>query len=415
MRKLLLGLLAVSFLPKTAFCADGDDFIANSVENVAIKFQVISESAKTCKVYANYPNQAIDNSYEGPLTIPGVANGYTVVDMDAGAFHQCNITSVVLPATMTEWGSYANNNYSDFFSKCSNLTSVSIPEGIRAIGQDAFYDTSALTSITIPSTVEKIWSGALSTEMTTVVFDNCYPQFLADNSGDYDKPFTSHGSVMTADNHVYYPASGYVLYTNSEELRGATFHPQIHINREWTTYCATASFEVPEGIDAYVAKSYNEGVVTLQKVTTINSGQGVLLKPASVGTFYDATLCASTPEAYESNMLRGVTTATAISSKDGEYTNFIFTKVDDEIGFYPAKAGTIPAYKAYLQIPTASLPVGAPARLSVVFEDGETTSITPVRNNQKTSDEWYTLGGQRSTKPTERGIYIHEGKKVIIK
>lgn len=100
---------------------------------------------------------------------------------------------------------------------------------------------------------------------------------------------------------------------------------------------------------------------------------------------------------------------------DGDYTNFIFTKVGDEIGFYPASAGIIPAYKAYLQIPTASLPVGAPARLSVVFEDGETTSITPVRNNQKTSDEWYTLGGQRSTKPTEHGIYIHEGKKVIIK
>jgi alpha-amylase len=114
-------------------------------------------------------------------------------------------------------------------------------------------------------------------------------------------------------------------------------------------------------------------------------------------------------------MLKGVTTATAISDKDGEYTNFIFTKVDDEIGFYPAKAGTIPAYKAYLQIPTASLPASALARLYVVFEDGETTSITPVRNNQKTSDEWYTLGGQRSTKPTERGIYIHEGKKVIIK
>lgn len=413
MRKLLLGLLAVSFLPKTAFCADGDVFIANSVENVAIKFMVISESAKTCKVYADYPKQAIDNSYEGPLTIPGVANGYTVVDMDAGAFFQCNITSVVLPATMTEWGSYANNNYSDFFSNCSKLTSVTIPEGIRAIGQDAF-GRSALTSITIPSTVEKIWSGALSTEMTTVVFDNCYPQFLADNS-DYNKPFTSYGYYLTEKNHIYYPASGYVLYTNSEELSGATFHPQIHINREWTTYCATASFEVPEGIDAYVAKSYNEGVVTLQKVTTINSGQGVLLKPASVGTFYDATLCASTPEAYESNMLRGVTTATAISGKDGEYTNFIFTKVDDEIGFYPAKAGTIPAYKAYLQIPTASLPVGAPARLSVVFEDGETTSITPVRNNQKTSDEWYTLSGQRSTKPTERGIYIHEEKKVIIK
>ncbi len=31
-------------------------------------------------------------------------------------------------------------------------------------------------------------------------------------------------------------------------------------------------------------------------------------------------------------------------------------------------------------------------------------------------DEWYTISGYRlSTKPTARGIYLHQGKKVVIR
>ena len=318
---------------------------------------------------------------------------------DYAFYGRRSLASIEIPNTVTSIGSSA-------FENCTGLTSITIPNSVTRIGYEAFCGCTGLTSVMIPCSVKYVNTGAFSycTGLTSVVFDNCSPR-IGDNV------FKSCTNLTD----IYYPAFACEYFSTNTQTNVFVLHPQIKIDREWTTYCATASFDVPDGIDAYVVKSYDAGVVTLQKVTTINEGQGLLLKPASVGTFYDATLCASTPEAYESNMLRGVTTATAISDKDGEYTNFIFTKVDDEIGFYPAKAGTIPAYKAYLQIPTASLPVGAPARLSVVFEDGETTSITPVRNNQKTSDEWYTLGGQRSTKPTERGIYIHEGKKVIIK
>lgn len=42
--------------------------------------------------------------------------------------------------------------YQAFF-KCSNLTNVTIPEGVTKIGQAAFYGCSQLTSITIPSTI----------------------------------------------------------------------------------------------------------------------------------------------------------------------------------------------------------------------------------------------------------------------
>jgi hypothetical protein len=239
--------------------------------------------------------------------------------------------------------------------------------------------------------------------LTSITFDNC-------------KPTLGYSVFESSDKltDIYYPAYAYDYFTSNAQTNVYTLHPQIKIDREWTTYCATESFDVPEGIDAYVVKSYEEGVVTLQKVTTINAGQGLLLKPAEVGTFYNTTVCASAPDPYESNMLKGVTTATAIGATSGEYTNFIFTKVNGELGFYPTNAGTIPAYKAYLQIPTASLPSGAPSRLSIAIDD-ETTSVERVKTNTEKDSNWYTLSGVQAKQPTKSGVYIHQGKKVIIK
>lgn len=425
----------------------GDVIIPPTIKDGLFTYNVTSigfwafrkSSGLTSVVIPNSVTTIGNYAFQNCSNLTSVTMGRGVTSIDGRAFENCNSLTKVIISDIAAWCAisfesvfsnplfYAKHLYCDAetiitdlnipdgvttigeyaFSNCSDLTSVTIANSVIEIRNLAFDGCSSLTSITIPSSVTSIGDDVFCdcSSLTSVTFDQCVP--------------TTFGIYVFNNTNLkdlYYPAYACDYFTtNRSRMKSPTLHPQIKIDREWTTYCATASFEVPEGIDAYVVKSYSDGVVTLKKVTTINEGQGLLLKPASVGTFYDATLCASTPGAYETNLLRGVTTATAISDKDGEYTNFIFTKVDDEIGFYPAKAGTIPAYKAYLQIPTASLPVGAPARLSVVFEDGETTSITPVRNNQKTSDEWYTLSGQRSTKPTEHGIYIHEGKKVIIK
>ena len=63
---------------------------------------------------------------------------------------------------------------------------------------------------------------------------------------------------------IYYPAHAYTYYTTNEQINAFALFPQIKIDREWTT-TVTASFDVPDGIDAYVVKDYEDGVVTLEE------------------------------------------------------------------------------------------------------------------------------------------------------
>ena len=72
-----------------------------------------------------------------------------------------------------------------------------------------------------------------------------------------------------------------------------------------------------------------------------------------------------------------------------------------------------PAHKAYLTLPSGMAPA---KELKLSFDDDETTDIESVTTDEETKDNdvYYNLNGQRVSNP-QKGIYIHNGKKVIIK
>ena len=91
-----------------------------------------------------------------------VGEGITVVN----GFTSCNnLTAVSLPSTLTAIGESA-------FSSCSGLTGIDIPKGVTTIGAGAFSYCSGLTSITIPSTVAELGSSTFSycSALQTVTF-----------------------------------------------------------------------------------------------------------------------------------------------------------------------------------------------------------------------------------------------------
>ena len=81
--------------------------------------------------------------------------------------------------------------------------------------------------------------------------------------------------------------------------------------------------------------------------------------------------------------------------------------------FAPVKgAGTLGANKCWLQFPKQQTP-GA-RQISLVF-DNEATGIQTSKFTKETNSEWYTIDGRKVTAPTKKGVYIQNGKKVVVR
>ena len=76
-------------------------------------------------------------------------------------------------------------------------------------------------------------------------------------------------------------------------------------------------------------------------------------------------------------------------------------------------AGTVAANRCWLEI-NKTVSQNAP-RLIISRSEG-TTSIDVIDNEQLTNDTWYDLNGRRlQGKPSQKGVYIKNGKKIVIK
>ena len=176
---------------------DGDTFTEKTVEGVNLTYTIISEAEKTCMVgekynwpiptaRANRVHRVSGSHLSGDITIPEVANGYAVVRIEAYAFEQAAITSVVIPNSVKAVGIGAFNGCADLesvrlsnklskiegetFFNCTNLTSIDIPEGVTSIGDEAFAECISLESIVIPNSVTSIgvYAFALCKNLTSL-------------------------------------------------------------------------------------------------------------------------------------------------------------------------------------------------------------------------------------------------------
>ena len=117
-----------------------------------------------------------------------------------------------------------------------------------------------------------------------------------------------------------------------------------------------------------------------------------------------------------------------LSAKDiatGGDNSILFLSGDNTL-YCPDAAMTIGANRAYFQLNNnftfadSQVPSTASIRafsLSYGEESGASTDIDSVNEYSSTLDaSWYTLQGiPLDGKPTEKGIYIYNGKKVMIK
>ena len=203
------------------------------------------------------------------------------------------------------------------------------------------------------------------------------------------------------------PTTGY--FTSTVNYKVDLTVPSYGICTYSSTY--DLDFTNVEGLTAYVISDFNagEGTLTLTPATTVQAGEGLLLK----GNAGEYVVPRTTTDATYTNYLVGVPTTTSVSPTDGDYTNFVLANGTHGVNFYAlSKTGNISAGKAYLRLPTADINKSNLSRGFVIDNNGTTLISTPIRNEY--DDMLYDLQGRRVNKPS-KGLYIMNGKKVIIK
>ena len=160
---------------------------------------------------------------------------------------------------------------------------------------------------------------------------------------------------------------------------------------------------LPTGLTAYQVTSIAADKVTLTQVTeAVAAGTGLILKGTG-GETYDIPVVASGTDISATNKLKAAVTATAVDA------NAAYVLYKDEFR-KATNASSVPAGKAYL----LATDVPAEAR-SLTFNFGDATGISAIAKSQEpNANGYYNLAGQRVAQPT-KGLYIQDGKKVIIK
>ena len=168
----------------------------------------------------------------------------------------------------------------------------------------------------------------------------------------------------------------------------------------------------------FAATANNAGVLTMTQVETTPAGEGLMLKGTANETFYVPALFNLTPEALTGNNLKGLTKITEVETTEGDYTNFILSQQKGVIAWYPLAAKyALKAHSAYLQLLTNDVFTGDGTRaISMEFEDGVTTGFIQIATDDVEDGDWYGIDGVKfNQKPTQRGVYINNGRKVIVK
>ena len=188
------------------------------------------------------------------------------------------------------------------------------------------------------------------------------------------------------------------------------------------TFSADVNLTLPDGLQAHFCtylKEVEEGlaikIISIDG-NVISANTGMLLSGEG-GETYRLRYTSEAGATNETNKLVPVVESKHINAVDGDYTNFMmqggkFVKILEE-----DESVMMPAHRAYLPLLTSE--VTNAKYIGIIWDDDTVTGLDGVptddnRENRYADGTIYNLQGQKVDNPT-RGIYIINGKKVVIK
>ncbi|MBR6196314.1 MAG: hypothetical protein IKQ72_01800 [Bacteroidaceae bacterium] len=104
-----------------------------------------------------------------------------------------------------------------------------------------------------------------------------------------------------------------------------------------------------------------------------------------------------------------------IGKEGDEVESMIFLGANNTLYYPLAMPAQMKGGRAYFYVSDPSILQNVSRRISFDF-NSETTSIDIVRHNAESDGAWYTVNGTKlAGEPTRAGLYINNGKKIIIK
>ncbi|MBQ7422882.1 MAG: leucine-rich repeat domain-containing protein [Prevotella sp.] len=389
----------------------------------------------------------------------------TIAKIPSSCFQRTAIADIVIPSSVTEIES-------DAFGDITTLKTVTIPENsqLETIRSGAFRNNANLTDVYVNAnkqiTCEKDAFGYDATDGQTNINNLSkvaklhYPSDYYDYYvGNWKSGFYNTQTALLE--HRNNAQNGWQQFVAS----GIVFTDLIN-GRCFQTYSDVYAHEVPNNLKmAYIVTGYENETVQLKSIPVIPANTGVLLASKSAGVLFMPAITDannqynkikydqfgndySTSIGVYKNYLEPINGTLRINNVDMEggqpaYRNFFLSKyslskngagaTSDYYAFFRAYSNTYTTYnRAYLHFP-ASLYTNAEggvaefgddntfkAGISIVLPEDEDNSNTTAIDKISTTDEqqdnsYYTLQGAKVKAPTSKGIYIHNGKKVIVK
>ena len=359
------------------------------------------------------PATTIRNHPTKDIVLPATTLTYNCYD---GLFADCQgITRAPqLPATtLADWC------YCMMFSGTSITEAPALPATTltNACYSDMFMNCTSLAAapeLPAPTLVEGCYSSMFS-GCSSLGYVKC---LATDISADYCTTGWLSGVAATGTFVKAAATNGWPVGADESENvngipEGWTVDESVSLNSDgegnyWATYYNNvAGYTADENTTVYTAKvSSDQSKVVLNEVgdKTVPAGNAVVLKSnAATATMTCAVDATGT---LADNDLRGSATDTA--TPDNTY---MLVKGSNGVGFYHWTGTTIPAYRGYL---TLSSSAAAREFMGITTDDDSPTAITTTTQTSKDDGYIYDLTGRRLSTTPRRGIYMKNGKKIVI-
>ena len=332
------------------------------------------------------------------VTIPN-----SVTNIGDGAFEVCvRLKSVTILNGVTSIGNSA-------FFACSGLESVTIPNSVTSIGNSAFHSCSSLESVTIPNSVTSIGDGAFHScnSLQSVTIPNSVTSI-----NDFAFADCNNLTSVTLNSN---PKIGTGAFENTPATVAINLTASEIGNDYWTTFYNDGyNFQADENTTVYKG-TVNGSSLMLTEVADriVNSGTAVILKSTGNPVM---TLTDSESSDTNGNDLRGISDRTLRTDVIANITdaNAIYTMGNTSagFGFHKYTGEYVPAGKAFLPLNMSN---GAKAILTMVFAD-MTTGVSDELRITKYELPVYDLNGRKVSENNQKpGVYVKNGKKIMIK